>query len=107
MGIRTTILALLVGLFIGPAGVAAFLWLFPPEHLSRSEYVRLGFQDLNTVAVYSLVGPIGCLGLLGALAVRHRLRLRRRRRRGLRLGCGYDLRGSVDRARCPECGLSN
>lgn len=32
------------------------------------------------------------------------LRTRRRRKRGLCLRCGYDLRGSKDSARCPECG---
>jgi hypothetical protein len=29
-----------------------------------------------------------------------------RRRGGLCVRCGYDLRGSTDRARCPECGTA-
>lgn len=32
------------------------------------------------------------------------IRTRRRRQLGLCLRCGYDLRGSKDSARCPECG---
>ena len=34
----------------------------------------------------------------------HAVRRRRRRKGGLCLRCGYDLRGSLEAGRCPECG---
>ena len=40
------------------------------------------------------------------IGVYRELRTRRRRTRGLCIGCGYDLRGSGEGGRCPECGLA-
>ena len=44
------------------------------------------------------------LALYPGVFVNNWLRRRHRRKHGLCLRCGYDLRGSLEAGRCPECG---
>jgi hypothetical protein len=45
-------------------------------------------------------------GLVGVRTVQRKLEARRRSREGCCKQCGYDLRGSIESERCPECGLT-
>ncbi|HEY7119324.1 MAG TPA: hypothetical protein VH475_22225 [Tepidisphaeraceae bacterium] len=79
----------------GSLVVRVGVWMRPFTYRSvtlRYE-VLLALSALPTLAGLVLVG--GRLWRGGA-----------RRRAGLCLACGYDLRGSADAARCPECGMS-
>jgi hypothetical protein len=63
----------------------------------------LGYLHKLTVPFWFLFMLTGAPPLWGLLTLKRRLR-RRRRERGLCAQCGYDLRGSKDSGRCPECG---
>ena len=62
-----------------------------------------GYQHKLTVPYWFLLALTGTPPAWRLLTLKSRVR-RRRRERGLCARCGYDLRGSKDSGRCPECG---
>ena len=116
-----SLMMLFVGLVIMVALAVFFYRAAEFEDLSAPALWGGGSALLYLGAVYWLDwGVCGALALQLALFVamalwiqfdKHRgdlsirkIRERRNTRRGLCAKCGYDLRGSVGRAECPECG---
>jgi hypothetical protein len=91
-------------------------WFDRPPASERPAWVRFGFGGKRDERAYggytnryrraatphwALALAAGVLPLRGVLL---RLRAARRRRRGVCGHCAYDLRGTPDSPRCPECG---
>ena len=93
-------------------------WFDRPRPARPPEWVHCGFGGARDEGVYGAytnrylraATPHWLLAIVvGVLPLRTvllRLRAARRRRRGVCGHCAYDLRGTPDAPRCPECGTS-
>lgn len=93
----------------GEAATAAALWKTPVARtvIARRPGAWVANGIMWSIALLLLAWPLVAVARLAvAIAVARRAAgTRRLVRSGRCAGCGYDLRGSVFRERCPECGV--
>lgn len=87
--------------WMGMEDLPLFVRMYNEHHSRMQEFSRIGRRPLVRVNLYWVAAGIGAVG---GLLLWWGARARRPTERGGCLGCGYDLRGLVAGAVCPECG---